>query len=66
MHGGTIPAILRRAASETVFVVHRGPALPAVHDLVPGNSNFWHFALRPLGFFKINLQSLILQLGPQN
>jgi hypothetical protein len=50
----------------------------AVHglvDLVPGfffrktiprNSNFWHVALRPLIFFNINPQSLILQLGPGN
>jgi hypothetical protein len=30
------------------------------------NSNFWHFALRPLIFFNINPQSLILQLGPWN
>jgi hypothetical protein len=33
---------------------------------IPGNSNFWHFALRPLIFFNINPQSLILQLGPWN
>jgi hypothetical protein len=33
---------------------------------IPGNSNFWHFALRPLNFSNINPQSLILQLGPQN
>jgi hypothetical protein len=25
---------------------------------------FWHFALRPLSFFKIKPQSMILQLGP--
>jgi hypothetical protein len=48
----------------------------AVHELVdlvhgfffsktiPGNSNFWHFALRSLIFSNINPQSLILQLGP--
>jgi hypothetical protein len=33
---------------------------------IPGNSNFRHFALRPLIFFNINLQSLILQLGLWN
>jgi hypothetical protein len=31
---------------------------------IPGNSNFQHFALRPLIFFNINPQCLILQLGP--
>jgi hypothetical protein len=63
---GTVPAILRRTASETVSVVHRGPAPPTVHGLVdlihrfsfrktiPENFNFWHFALRPLNFFNIN------------
>jgi hypothetical protein len=34
--------------------------------LIPGNSMFWHSALRPLIFFNINPQSLILQLGPWN
>jgi hypothetical protein len=43
----------------------------AVHEFlfrktIPGNSNFRHFALRPLIFFNINPQSLILQLGPWN
>jgi hypothetical protein len=28
---------------------------------IPGKSNFGHFALRPLGFFKINPQSMDLQ-----
>jgi hypothetical protein len=57
-HGGTIPAILRRATTEMVSVVHCGPVPPTVHKLVdlvhafsfrktiPGNSNFQHFALR--------------------
>jgi hypothetical protein len=34
--------------------------------IIPENSNFWHFPLRPLIFFNINPQSLILQLGPCN
>jgi hypothetical protein len=34
--------------------------------IIPGNSIFRHFALRPLIFFKINPQSPILQLGPWN
>jgi hypothetical protein len=34
--------------------------------IIPGNSNFWHFALRPLIFSNINPQSLTLQLGPWN
>jgi hypothetical protein len=33
---------------------------------IPGNSNFWYFALRPLIFSNINPLSLILQLGPWN
>jgi hypothetical protein len=37
-----------------------------VSKTIPGNSNFWHFALRPLIFSNINPQSLILQLGPWN
>jgi hypothetical protein len=34
--------------------------------IIPENAFFWHFALRPLIFFNINPQSLILQLGPWN
>jgi hypothetical protein len=34
--------------------------------IIPGNSIFWHFALRPLIFSNINPQSLISQLGPRN
>jgi hypothetical protein len=50
-------------------VVHR--LVDVVHGIflsktIPGNSNFWHFALRPLIFSNINPQSLILQLGSLN
>jgi hypothetical protein len=34
--------------------------------IIPGNSIFRHFALRPLIFSNIDPQSLILQLGPWN
>jgi hypothetical protein len=52
--------------------VGRGPRpVYRVHDffltkIIPGNSIFWHFALRPLIFSNINPQSLISQLGPWN
>jgi hypothetical protein len=43
--------------------------LSAVHEFsfrktIPGKSNFGHFALRPLGFFEINPQSMNLQSDP--
>jgi hypothetical protein len=34
--------------------------------IIPGNSIFWHFTLRPLIFSNIILQSLISQLSPWN
>jgi hypothetical protein len=39
-----------------------GPRV-SFRKIIPGNSNFGHFALRPLGFSKINPQSKNLQLG---
>jgi hypothetical protein len=55
--------------------VDRSPGGPRTHELgprvsfrkiIPGNSNFRHFAFRPLGFFKINPQSKNLQLEESN
>jgi hypothetical protein len=54
--------------------VDRSPGGPRPVDLAHGVISskinlkfryFGHFALRPLGFSKINLQSMILQLGPR-
>jgi hypothetical protein len=41
-----------------------GPRI-SLRNIIPGNSNFRHFALSPLCFSKINPQSMILQLGPK-
>jgi hypothetical protein len=54
-------------------MVDRSPGGPRTRGLatrvsfrkiIPGNSNFRHFAFSPLGFSKINPQSKNLQLGP--
>jgi hypothetical protein len=34
MHGGAVPTVLRRAATEALSMVHRGPVPPAVHRTV--------------------------------
>jgi hypothetical protein len=39
-----------------------GPRI-SFRKIIPGNSNFGHFALRPLSFSEINPQSKNLQLG---
>jgi hypothetical protein len=54
-------------------MVDRSPGGPRPVDLAHGIISskinpkfcyFRHFSFRPLGFFKIILQSMILQLGP--
>jgi hypothetical protein len=68
-HGGAVPAILRRAASEEVSAVHR--TVDSVHGIFCSKLNpriplFRPLCKKPLYFLSINPQSTNFHEGPWN